>query len=120
MADKNKNMSMEERGRKGGQATAEKHDKEFYQEIGQKGGEATAENHDKEFYQEIGRKGGEATAENHDKEFYQEIGRKRWRSNLPKTTIKNSIKKMEKREENQAATNVIKTNSSLREVTFSD
>ena len=74
MADKN--MSMEERGRKGGEATAEKHDKEFYQEIGQKGGEATAENHDKEFYQEIGRKGGEATAENHDREFYQEIGQK--------------------------------------------
>jgi len=29
-------MSMEERGRKGGQATAQKHDKEFNQEIGQK------------------------------------------------------------------------------------
>ena len=55
MADKN--MSMEERGRKGGQATAEKHDKEFYQEIGQKGGEATAENHDKEFNQGNGEKG---------------------------------------------------------------
>ena len=38
-------MSMEERGRKGGQ--------------GRKGG-ATAENHDKEFYEENGEKGGKS------------------------------------------------------------
>ncbi|MGW9607609.1 KGG domain-containing protein, partial [Heyndrickxia sporothermodurans] len=75
MADnKSKTMSTEEAGRKGGEATARNHDKEFYEEIGQKGGEATAENHDKEFYQRIGEKGGEATSKNHDKEFYQEIG----------------------------------------------
>jgi uncharacterized protein len=60
---KSKTMSREEAGRKGGEATAKNHDKEFYQEIGQKGGEATAENHDKEFYQEIGQKGGEARAQ---------------------------------------------------------
>lgn len=58
MTRNNEKMSREEAGRKGGEATANNHDQEFYQEIGQKGGEATAENHDKEFYQEIGQKGG--------------------------------------------------------------
>ena len=36
------NMIMEEAGRKGGEATAENHDREFYEEIGKKGGEARA------------------------------------------------------------------------------
>lgn len=39
MADNNK-MSREEAGRKGGEATANSHDKDFYQEIGSKGGQA--------------------------------------------------------------------------------
>lgn len=69
-------MTVEEAGRKGGEATARNHDREFYEEIGRKGGEATAENHDREFYEKIGKKGGEATAKNHDKEFYEEIGHK--------------------------------------------
>ncbi|MFF2853739.1 KGG domain-containing protein, partial [Peribacillus sp. NPDC058002] len=68
-------------GQKGGEATSENHDKEFYQEIGQKGGEATSENHDKEFYQEIGEKGGEARANQRDgsddgKMSREEAGRK--------------------------------------------
>ncbi|MEC2078549.1 KGG domain-containing protein, partial [Metabacillus fastidiosus] len=42
MANRDK-MSREEAGRKGGEATSKKHDKDFYQEIGKKGGEATAE-----------------------------------------------------------------------------
>jgi uncharacterized protein len=47
MADNNNNtMSHEEAGRKGGEATAENHDKEFYQEIGQKDGEARAQQRD--------------------------------------------------------------------------
>ena len=33
-----KKMTVEEAGRKGGEATADSHDKEFYQEIGKKGG----------------------------------------------------------------------------------
>lgn len=41
MANNNGNkMSREEAGRKGGEATAKNHDKEFYQEIGRKGGES--------------------------------------------------------------------------------
>lgn len=57
-----KGMTVEEAGRKGGEATANKHGKDFYEKIGQKGGETTAKNHDREFYEEIGKKGGEARA----------------------------------------------------------
>ncbi len=47
----NKNMTVSEAGRMGGEKTSETHDKEFYQEIGHKGGEMG------------GQKGGETTAE---------------------------------------------------------
>ncbi len=46
MTNNNEKMSREEAGRKGGEATAKKHDKEFFQEIGQKGGEARADQRD--------------------------------------------------------------------------
>ncbi len=36
MAQDNNKMSREEAGQKGGEATSNNHDKEFYQEIGQK------------------------------------------------------------------------------------
>ncbi|WP_034298835.1 KGG domain-containing protein [Bacillus sp. 37MA] len=36
------NMTVEEAGGKGGQATSANHDREFYEEIGRKGGEARA------------------------------------------------------------------------------
>lgn len=63
MANNNRDgkMSLEEAGRKGGEATARNHDKEFYQEIGQKGGEArsNSDNDDgKMSREEAGRKGG--------------------------------------------------------------
>ncbi|AZK46375.1 KGG domain-containing protein [Paenibacillus lentus] len=63
MANNNRDgkMSLEEAGRKGGEATASNHDKEFYQEIGQKGGEARRDS-DKMSREEAGRKGGEARA----------------------------------------------------------
>ncbi len=35
----NGNMTVEEAGRKGGKATSENHNREFYEEIGRKGGE---------------------------------------------------------------------------------
>ncbi len=35
-------MTVEEAGRKGGEATASSHGKEFYEEIGKKGGEKVA------------------------------------------------------------------------------
>lgn len=41
--ESNKTMTAEEMGRKGGEATAATHGREFYQEIGHKGGEARAE-----------------------------------------------------------------------------
>ena len=44
MAEKdNEKMSREEAGRKGGEATSESHDKDFYEKIGKKGGEATSD-----------------------------------------------------------------------------
>jgi general stress protein YciG len=43
MAEKKKEMTTSEAGRKGGERTAETHGKEFYQSIGQKGGEAEHE-----------------------------------------------------------------------------
>jgi general stress protein YciG len=71
------NMSREEAGRKGGEATVRTHDKEFFQEIGQKGGEARSNNDNsggrdsgnsgnrgnsdgKMSREEAGRKGGES------------------------------------------------------------
>lgn len=70
MAQNNQNgkMSREEAGRKGGEATARNHDREFYQEIGREGGEARSEssgnsgNDGKMSREEAGRKGGEARA----------------------------------------------------------
>lgn len=77
-------MSVEEAGKRGGEATKETHGHEFYREIGKKGGEERAreireegvspETHEK--LAEAGRKGGEVTKETHGREFYQEIGRK--------------------------------------------
>lgn len=39
--DRNGKMSVEEAGRKGGEATSANHDKEFYEKIGRKGGETS-------------------------------------------------------------------------------
>lgn len=51
-------MSVREAGKKGGEATASSHGREFYQEIGSKGGKKVSQ--DREHMAEIGRKGGEA------------------------------------------------------------
>ncbi|MFC0709818.1 KGG domain-containing protein [Azorhizophilus paspali] len=40
MAEKKRDTSVSEAGRKGGEATSATHDREFYEEIGHKGGEA--------------------------------------------------------------------------------
>ena len=63
MAEKKKEMTVEEAGRKGGEKTSETHGKEFYEEIGHKGGEKTSETHGKEFYEKIGHKGGQRVKE---------------------------------------------------------
>ncbi|MBB4824860.1 general stress protein YciG [Sporosarcina luteola] len=44
--DNHGKMSLEEAGRKGGEATARTHGHEFYEEIGHKGGEARARQND--------------------------------------------------------------------------
>ncbi|MEZ3185552.1 general stress protein [Pseudomonas sp. LM13] len=61
MADNKDSMSVNEAGRKGGEATAASHDKEFYQDIGSKGGQNSGGNfkNDREKASEAGRKGGQ-------------------------------------------------------------
>jgi uncharacterized protein len=56
-------MTVQEAGRKGGEATSRTHGREFYQEIGRKGGETTSSTHGREFYQEIGQRGGQRVRE---------------------------------------------------------
>lgn len=73
MAD-NKDMTTQEAGRKGGEATARSHGKEFYQEIGKKGGETVKQKYGPEFYSEIGEKGGETVSQ--DRKHMAKIGRK--------------------------------------------
>ncbi|WP_054637639.1 stress-induced protein, KGG, repeat-containing protein [Thalassobacillus sp. C254] len=57
--DKNRKMSREEAGQKGGETTSREHGQEFYEEIGEKGGEKTSEKYSKKHFQDIGKKGGE-------------------------------------------------------------
>jgi general stress protein YciG len=70
-------MTVEEAGRRGGKATAERHGPEFYEEIGRKGGEAVSRN--REHMAEIGRKGGEARS-GHPGETAEHSGRRSKRS----------------------------------------
>lgn len=69
-----KGMTTAEAGKRGGEATARKHGKEFYQEIGQKGGETVKEKYGPDFYEQIGRKGGNQVSQ--DRQHMSKIGRK--------------------------------------------
>lgn len=59
-------MSVNEAGKKGGDATSASHDKEFYQEIGSKGGQNSGGNfkNDPERASEAGSKGGQSSGGN--------------------------------------------------------
>ncbi|HLV61057.1 MAG TPA: KGG domain-containing protein [Fredinandcohnia sp.] len=59
MADKNKDMTVQEAGRLGGEKVARERGHEFYEEIGRMGGEKVAKERGHEFYEEIGHKGGQ-------------------------------------------------------------
>ena len=74
MANQNdgNNMSREQAGRKGGEATSSSHDKEFYEEIGSKGGQNSnsggnsnsgnnSNDDNKMSREEAGRKGGKSS-----------------------------------------------------------
>ena len=52
-------MSVREAGKKGGEATRERHGAGFYEAIGQKGGKVVKEKYGADFYEQIGHKGGQ-------------------------------------------------------------
>ncbi len=67
MAERKRDMTVREAGRKGGETTAERHGREFYEEIGQKGGEIGGEIRKRQLghegYEELGHKGGQRVRE---------------------------------------------------------
>ena len=73
-------MTVEEAGRKGGEATSSSHDREFYQDIGSQGGQSSGGNfkNDPQRASEAERKGGQASGGNfaNDHERASEAGRK--------------------------------------------
>jgi len=78
--DKQGGMSVNEAGKKGGEATSASHDKVFYQEIGSKGGQNSGGNfkNDPERAAEAGSKGGQNSGGNfkNDPERAAEAGSK--------------------------------------------
>ncbi|SFU69931.1 general stress protein [Halomonas korlensis] len=83
MADKRKDdkgMSTSEAGKKGGEATSQSHDREFYEDIGHKGGQQSGGNfaNDPERASEAGQKGGQQSGGNfaNDPEKASEAGKK--------------------------------------------
>ena len=75
-ARKSGKMTVEEAGRKGGEATSSLHGRGFYEQIGHKGGEVRRGQLGREGYSALGRKGGEATSVKHGSDFYAQIGKK--------------------------------------------
>jgi uncharacterized protein len=67
-------MTVEEAGRRGGQAVRQKYGPEFYSEIGRKGGRARREELGRAGYAAMGRKGGEVVSQ--DRDHMSEIGQK--------------------------------------------
>lgn len=58
-----KQLTIQEAGKLGGEATKRKQGKRFYSKIGQKGGRTTRDRHDASFFSTIGRLGGKKSAE---------------------------------------------------------
>ena len=61
--NRERKLTREEAGQRGGQATARKHGPEFYAEIGRRGGQAVSRN--REHMSRIGQKGGAARGRRH-------------------------------------------------------
>jgi len=62
-AEDREEITVQEAGHRGGEATASTHGREFYEEIGHKGGEARKEQLGPEGYSELGHKGGQRVKE---------------------------------------------------------
>ncbi|MHB0851205.1 con-10 family general stress protein [Stutzerimonas nitrititolerans] len=80
MANERDGMSVNEAGRKGGEATSATHDKEHYQDIGSKGGQNSGGNfaNDPQRASEAGQKGGQNSGGNfaNDRQKASEAGQK--------------------------------------------
>lgn len=74
--DADREMSVREAGKKGGDTVRDRYGSGFYEEIGRKGGKATRDRHGVEFYESIGQKGGKIVKEKYGPDFYEEIGHK--------------------------------------------
>jgi general stress protein YciG len=59
-------LSVQESGKRGGEANAAAHDTEHFKALGKAGGAATKAKFGRAHYQEIGRKGGQAKAKKDD------------------------------------------------------
>jgi general stress protein YciG len=66
--NKEEKMTVQEAGRKGGEATRDSHGRSFYEEIGSEGGKVSGGNfkNDPDRAAEAGRKGGQARSEDAD------------------------------------------------------
>lgn len=73
-AENNGKMTVQEAGRRGGEAVRQKYGPNFYSEIGQKGGQARREELGSQGYAAIGRKGGEVVSQ--DRDHMAQIGHK--------------------------------------------
>ncbi|HSX00852.1 MAG TPA: general stress protein [Candidatus Saccharimonas sp.] len=69
----NEKMTVQEAGRKGGEATARTHDRGFYEEIGREGGQKSPGNfrNDPERASAAGRKGGQARSSDNNQNDQQ-------------------------------------------------
>lgn len=69
-------MTVREAGKRGGDAVRAKYGPSFYEEIGRKGGKSTKQRHGPQFFEAIGQKGGNAVKDKYGQTFYEEIGHK--------------------------------------------
>lgn len=70
-------MTVNEVGRRGGQATKAKYGSDFFRKIGRKGGRAMRKRaFGTDFYKELGKKGGSANRDKQGSDYYSKIGKK--------------------------------------------
>lgn len=69
-------MSLQEAGRRGGEATKTRYGHDHYVTIGKKGGRTVKQRYGSDFYAEAGRKGGDMVKQKYGPAYYAQVGRK--------------------------------------------